>query len=106
MERAAAGAVFRLQRRKGLERKMPEKRARPVRAAPRPAGRRQLHPPPIIGPKEAAKAEAYPGAACGCVRDVYRAASLNGARWLMLEVKNGQMLRDVQALLRIRAGAR
>ncbi len=39
--------------------------------------------------------------------DAYRAAPLlNGARWLMLDVKNRQVLRDVQALLRIRAGAR
>ena len=59
------------------------------------------------GPKEAVEAEAYLGAACGCVRDIYWAAPpLNGARWLMLEVKDEQVLRDVQALLRIRAGAR
>ena len=60
-----------------------------------------------VGQKQAMAAEACLEAACSYVQDAYRAAPLlNGARWLMLDVKNRQVLRDVQALLRIRAGAR
>ena len=59
-----------------------------------------------VGQNQAMAAEACLEAACSYVQEAYRAAPLlNGARWLMLDVKNRQVLRDVQALLRIRAGA-
>ena len=99
MERAAAGAVFRLQRCKGL-------RALCTLYPCLPGGG-SFTCLISIGPKEAVEAEAYLGAACSYVRDIYWAVPpLSSARWLMLEVKNEQVLRDVQALLRIRAGAR
>ena len=107
MECAAAGAVFQLQRREGLERKISEKRRALCTLYPGLPGGGSFTCLVAVGQKQAMAAEACLGAACSYVQEAYRAAPLlNGARWLMLDVKNRQVLRDVQALLRIRAGAR
>ena len=99
MECAAAGAVFQLQRRKGG-------RALCTLYPGLPGGG-SFTCLVAVGQKQAMAAEACLEAACSYVQEAYRAAPLlNGARWLMLDVKNRQVLRDVQALLRIRAGAR
>ncbi len=56
-----------------------------------------------IGPKEATEAELALTACRPYTRELFQnAGALNGARWLMIDVKSRDILEDAQRLLRVR----
>ncbi len=60
-----------------------------------------------IGPAEAADAELSMPLLSGYLQDLYRrAASMNGTRWLMVEVTEPAVLADLQRLVELRAKQR
>jgi hypothetical protein len=59
-----------------------------------------------VGGKEAAEMSLLIDTLTPYVRSVYESAgSLNGTRWLMIDVKDADVLDDVKNLLRLRARA-
>ncbi len=57
----------------------------------------------VIGEKERTRAELLLPACTEYVQNVYQTAGgINGARWLMIEVKDPSTLRDVQNLISLR----